>query len=332
MPTLSVVVVTWNAKKYVDLCLRSLANIKDISAEVIVVDNASTDGTPELISECFPEFRLIRNETNLGFSKANNIGIREARGTFICLVNSDVIVPEGCFRILADFLRAEPSVGMVGPQMIAPNGSISRSAMRFPSLRSAIARALSLDHKPSISRMLKCQLMADFPHDVTQDVDILNGWFWMIRREALDEVGLLDEQFFMYGEDMDWCMRFGQHGWRRVFLSSTRAVHFGAGSSSAMPIRFYVEQQRADFQYWKKHSTLPSLLGYRLTVLAHNALRIVGYSIVYVFDPGKRSSSSLKVRRSLAVWRWMLSRASVPRLSENSVNPLIKLEVEEHTR
>ena len=305
-PLLALVVVTWNAKKYVDLCLRSLDQVEAMPLEIIVVDNASTDGTPELIASEFKRFKLIRNIDNLGFAKANNIGIRSSSGQYICLVNSDVTVPIGCLSNLVNYLESNPGVGMVGPQMLGPDGNVRRSTMRFPSLLSSIGRALALDRFPLVSRLVGSQLVADFAHDRTADVDILNGWFWVVRREALNQVGLLDEQFFMYGEDMDWCLRFRKAGWGVVFYPDANAIHFGGGSSSAAPVRFHIEKYRADFQYWRKHHGVIALAVYAGIVFLNNLLRMIGYLAINLVRPKRKAESAAKVRRSWALLKWMV--------------------------
>lgn len=305
-PLLSVITVTWNAKKYVDLCLRSLDHIEDIPLEIIVVDNASTDGTQEMIVKEFKDFHLIRNEQNLGFAKANNIGIRQSRGRYICLVNSDVVVPIGCLSRLLEYMDANPSVGIVGPQMLAPDGGVRRSCMRSPSLWGLIGRSLGVDRSPFFSRLFSSPIMSDFGHDRIADVEILNGWFWMVRRQALDQVGLLDERFFMYGEDLDWCRRFRKAGWRLVFDPDVRAVHYGGASSSAAPERFYVEMQRADLQYWRKHHGPIALLAFRGIQFSHNLLRLMGYIVAYSMNIGRKMEVAVKIRRSWAVLAWMV--------------------------
>ena len=305
-PLVSLVVVTWNAKKYVDMCLGSLDHIKDIPLEIIVVDNASTDGTTELIANNFKGFKLFRNEENLGFAKANNIGIRNSRGRYVCLVNSDVTVPAGCLSSLLNYMEANPGVGMVGPQMVDPDGTVRRSTMRYPSLRSAIGRALGIDRFPLVSRLLGSQMVSDFRHDRIADVEILNGWFWIVRREALDQVGLLDERFFIYGEDLDWCRRFRKAGWRLVFYPIAKAIHYGGASSSAAPVRFYVEQVRATFQYWRKHHGLFARSAYWGIVLVHNLLRLMGYVAVYSISAKRKNEARAKICRSWALLGWMI--------------------------
>jgi len=318
---LSVITVTWNAKKYVDECLSSLDHVEEFPREVIVIDNASTDGTPDLIAEKFPSFQLVRSDRNLGFAKANNIGIRNSHGKYVCLVNSDVVVPKGCLTSLMQFMESNPEVGVVGPQMLGPAGNIRRSAMRFPSLLSSVARSFSLDRSPWLSRVFHAQMMTDFSHDRQAEVDILNGWFWMIRREALSEVGLLDERFFIYGEDMDWCLRFRKAGWKIVFFPGASAIHYGGASSSAAPVRFYVEQQKADFQYWAKHHSALAAVAYKAIIFVHNLLRMVGYSARYCISGRKRAEAKSKVKRSWALVSWMAGMRSETIVRENAPTP-----------
>jgi GT2 family glycosyltransferase len=304
-PLASVIIVTWNAKRYADECLRSLRQNTDIPVEIIVVDNASTDGTAELVQERFPEVCLIQTGENLGFAKGNNVGIARSRGRYLCLVNSDVNVPPGCLRKLIAYMEANPTVGMLGPQMLGPNGEVRRSSMRFPTVGNMLCRALALDAIFKGSRWAGGVLMSDFTHDRTADVEVLNGWFWVVRREALEQVGPLDDRFFMYGEDLDWCYRFHRAGWRLVFYAGAGAVHHGGASSAAAPIRFYIEMQRANFQYWEKHhGWLSRCANYFITVI-HELARIGGYAVVCLLKPGARGDAVYKIRRSLALLRWL---------------------------
>lgn len=314
-PDASVIIVTWNGKKYAEMCLRSLSHVHDLSFETIVVDNASTDGTPELVEREFSQVRLIHSGGNLGFAKGNNIGIRASRGRYLCLVNSDVIVPPDCLSTMIRFMDANPSVGLAGPAMLGPNGGgVRRSSMRFPSLANSLVRALALDTVGPVKKLVKSQLMTDFHHDDIADVDVLNGWFWVARREAVDQVGPLDEQFFMYGEDVDWCRRFHQAGWRIVFYPAASAVHFGGASSSVAPVRFYVEQERANIQYWRKHHSLPATAAYCAIVFLHNVIRLVAYLGVSALISNKRRIAVAKARCSWFLLGWMsgLHRAALP--------------------
>lgn len=301
MIDISIVIVTWNAKQYVEDCLTSLCDRDNtMSTEIIVVDNASTDGTADLIGKQFPHIQLIVNTCNLGFSRANNIGITLATGRYICLINPDVQVPPDCLSKMYEYMEEAPTIGLLGPQMRGPHGEIRRSCMRFPTLRNSFLRAMALDSTFGKTGRFGGSLMTDFQFDTMKDVDVLNGWFWMARREAVDQVGPLDERFFMYGEDIDWCKRFHSTKWRVVFYPGANAIHYGGASSSNAPVRFYVEMQRANLQYWEKHHSHISLLFYLLTACLNHASRVIGYGCVYLIRRTARPEVSFKIRRSCA--------------------------------
>ncbi len=304
--TVSVVVVVWNAKKYVLQCLESLREYcGNVCDEVIIVDNASTDGSPELVAERFPEFKLIRNAENLGFATANNIGIAHSSGSYVCLVNSDVKFVEDCISPLVEYLSANPGVGMVGPKMFAATGEVARSTMRFPTIWNHFSRALGLDIAFKGSRWFGGLLMSDFDHRATTPVEVLNGWFVLLRRGAMDRVGLLDPQFFMYGEDVDWCYRFHQAGEGVVFFADAGAIHYGGGSSSQAPLRFYLELYHATWQYWRKHHGALSQLGFLLAFAIHHLIRLLGSGFTYLCLPSQRTSTVAKFKRSLACLQWV---------------------------
>jgi GT2 family glycosyltransferase len=302
----SVVIVVWNAQKYVAQCLQSLKRECPCSnLEVIIVDNASTDGAPEFVQKDYPEIKLIRNSENFGFAKANNIGIAASTGDVICLINSDVEFTQNCFDPMLRYLSAHPDVGMLGPKMIGPNGHVARLTLRFPTVWNMFCRAMGLDllFKKSI---FGDQLMRDFGHQSTADVEVLTGWFWMIPRRALETVGPLDEQFFMYGEDVDWCYRFHRAGKRVVFFAGAEALHYGGASSATAPIRFFVEKQRANIQFGRKHYGILRRLGLFVTGLLYHFVRVVGYGFVWLIKPSQRESAVAKYRRSAICLHWLI--------------------------
>jgi GT2 family glycosyltransferase len=304
--TVSIVIVTWNGKKYALECLDSLRALNnDLSIEVIVVDNASTDGTPQAIREEHPDVTLIENRTNLGFAKANNIGMAVARGNFICLVNSDVVVPRGCLEKMVDFMRANPDIGLLGPRMLSPMGGVGQSVNRLPTVWNYLCFAFGLHFLMPNSRLFGGYIMAGYPYSNTEDVEVLTGWFWMVPRPALEKVGGLDERFFMYGEDLDWSYRFLKAGWRVVFFAEAEALHYGAASSGQAPSRFYVEMVRANLQYFQKHHGPLGGFGFLMATGIHEVLRIATYSLLYCLDRHRRPQSASKISRSLSCLRWI---------------------------
>jgi|SRR5579859_186152 len=316
-PILSVIIVTWNGKKYALECIDSLhQNETAVPAEIIVVDNGSSDGTPAAIRDRFPSVKVIETHSNLGFAKANNIGMAMSRGQYVCLVNSDVVIPAGCFEKMIEFMKANPEVGLLGPKMLSPDGGIGASVMRLPTIWNTLCSALALHRIAPHSPVLGGFEMAGYPYNEIDDVEVLTGWFWMVPRAALQQVGGLDERFFMYGEDIDWCKRFRQAGRRVVFFPNAEALHYGAASSGEAPIRFYVEMRRANLQYFQKHHGRIGALGYRMAIAIHELVRLGAYSLLYPFSQRRREEAVVKANRSISSLRWLLgdkSWISIPR-------------------
>lgn len=303
---LSIIIVSWNTKKYMEEVLTSLTTIDgNLSAEIIVVDNASADGTPDMIRAQFPDVKLIETGANLGFAKGNNVGIQEATGRYICLINSDVNVPSDCLDKMHAYMEQNPSIGLLGPGMMRPDGKVYRSGMRFPTLWNLFVRALFLDSVFKTG-IFGGYLMKDFRFDQTRDIDVLNGWLWMARREALEQVGPLDGRFFMYAEDVDWCKRFHLAGWRVVFFSEASAVHYGGASAASARSRFNVEMQRANLQYWKKYHGSVSLFFYLMISCLSYTIRALGWSVVYLTKSSARYRANLEVKQYLKCLRWAL--------------------------
>lgn len=296
---ISVVIVGWNAKHYLELCLQSLSDAPPRrSMEVLVVDNASEDGTAEMVESRFPSVKLIRSGENLGFSKGNNVAIREAKGRYIALVNPDVIVFPGCLDALADFLDQNPKVGNVGPRVFNPDMTQQSTCRRSPTLWNNFCSATGLASKFKNSKFFAGEHMFYFPHDRTLAVDVLVGCFSFIRRKTFDEVGLLDENLFMYGDDVDWCRRARKAGWQVVFYPGARAIHDRGKITAPYPVRFAVAQQRSILYFWRKHHGFWGEMGIRGIMLFHHLVRY-GFVVISSLAPGK-SSAEGDVRKQVS--------------------------------
>lgn len=296
MTDLSFVIVSWNARDFLAGCLESIARLgPGFSTEVIVVDNASADGSAEAVRASFPAVRLVALEENLGFAKANNIGISLSSGEYVLLVNSDVVVLEGCVEALYAYMSAHPEAGLAGPMVLNPDMTLQPTSRRLPTIRGAIFSAMGLDRLNYAT------------HDRTTDAEALSGCFMMARAEAIRDVGGLDERFFFYAEDKDWCKRFRDSGWKVVFYPGARAIHYGGQSSSIAPARFFVEMHKANLAYWRKHRGRAAADLYLLITVLHQVLRIMRGALLMAVRPAELEASSLKVKRSAACLRWIFS-------------------------
>ena len=303
----SIIILSWNTKAMLGQCIESVyTNTQNIIYEIIVVDNASSDGSPETVEKEYPQVRLTKNKENLGFARANNIGIQQSTGRYVCLINSDIIVMKDCIRNLVTFMDEHFDVGMVGPRILNPDRTLQVSCRHSPSIWNNLCQALGLNYLFPKSTFFSEPFMKYWAHDEIRKVDVLSGCFWMVRRAALDAVGLLDEDFFIYGEDIDWCRRFHQAGWDVVFYPGAKALHTGGASSANAPIKYYLEMQKADLKYWRKYHGRIGAASYMMIILLRHVTRVIARVFQYVFYPSRRETIRFKLRRSTACIRWVL--------------------------
>jgi hypothetical protein len=256
MVDLSVVIVSWNVRDLLRRCLQSvLANPPSCALtglEVIVVDNGSSDATVEMVQTEFPNVYLIANEENRGFPAANNQGVAIARGRYVLLLNPDTEVVGDALATMVAFADAHPEVGMIGPQLLNPDGSVQSSRRRLPTLATAFFESTWLE-PCAPRRLLDRYYISDRPDDAIQDVDWITGAAMLARREAIDEVGPMDEGFFMYSEELDWCRRFQEAGWRVVYLPTAQIVHYVGKSSEQVVAARHIHFQTSKVRYFRKY-------------------------------------------------------------------------------
>jgi GT2 family glycosyltransferase len=233
-PRLSVIVVSFNCLGHVERCLASLEGERgDIELEVLLVDNRSTDGTLEAVAERFGWVDAVDAGANLGFSRANNLAMHRATGEHLLLLNPDTVVEPGALRKCVEELERRPDVGMLGCKLVQVDGRLDHACKRgFPTPSSALWHFTGLSRARPTSPRFAAYTAGHVAPDEASDVDAVNGAFMLVRRAALEQVGGLDERYWMYMEDLDWCYRFVQHGWRVVYWPGATVVHVKGGSSS----------------------------------------------------------------------------------------------------
>ncbi|MEY4722850.1 MAG: hypothetical protein RLZZ324_363 [Candidatus Parcubacteria bacterium] len=230
--TLSIVILNYKTRGLTKQCVKTVLQFPPTRPyEIIVVDNASGDGTGEMLAERFPaathpQIRFIQSPVNAGFAAGNNVGIRAAKGEYVMLMNPDIIVKPMAFDAMLAHMDANPDIGALGPKLVKPDGSLDSSCYRFPTRAVPLYRRTPLGRLAAGRKALSDYLMHDFDREGTTDVDWLLGAVLMVRRSAMEQVGLLDERFFLYFEDTDWCRRFWSAGWRVVYFAGARMVHF----------------------------------------------------------------------------------------------------------
>ncbi len=237
MITLSVIIVSYNVKPYLEQALHSIFKALDsVHAEVFVVDNGSGDGSVALVKNKFPQVRLIQNRENVGFAKANNQALKMAKGKAVCLVNPDTLMREDTFHTCLKYLNEHREVGMVGCKILNPDGSLQLSCRRsFPTPWVAFTKVIGLSSLFPKSRLFGRYNLTFLNSEETAEVEAISGSFMMVRRETIDQVGFLDERFFMYGEDLDWCYRIWQSKWKIVYFPGTQIIHYKGRSAEEAP-------------------------------------------------------------------------------------------------
>ena len=243
-PDVTVVVVTWNALPWLEQCLESVRG-----HDVVVVDHGSTDGTLELVRERFPGVRIVEQE-NKGMGGGNNAGMRVADGRYFFLLNSDAWVTGDGLEALVRFADAHPEAAVVGPKLLNTDGTLQRSARSEPTLWRLATEYLFLRKLAPRTRLLNPLYRGDFAHDDVEEVDWLFGAALLVRSEAVDAVGLFDEDFFMFSEEVDWLTRFRHAGWKVLFFPDAEVVHVGGASHGG---RMYAENLRGHLRFFSKH-------------------------------------------------------------------------------
>ncbi|HNS19971.1 MAG TPA: glycosyltransferase family 2 protein [Sedimentisphaerales bacterium] len=252
----SISIVNYNAKEYLEQCLQSLfATGCRFPIEVIVVDNHSQDGSGQLVKEQFPTVTLIQSDNNEGFIKANNRGLRASRGEYVLSLNNDTVVRPGALDALVDFMDSHPESGACGPKVLNPNGSLQKQCRRgFPTPMSAIYYFLRLHKLFPRNKRFGHYVMSHLHPDEMGEIDSLSGACMMVRREVMDRVGLMDESYTMYGDDLDWCYRIKKAGWKIHYVPQAVIMHHGGlGGSRVLPYKNTWEFYRSMAVFHEKH-------------------------------------------------------------------------------
>jgi len=278
---LSIIIVNFETPEYTTDCIRSIfKNKPHLVFEVIVIDNGSKDQSLERLREELPQVVCIETGANLGFSQANNLGINNARGNFILLLNSDTKILDDSIDKMLEYLLANPHVGAMGPRQLHGNGKLQLSWGSFPTLISEAFRKL-LHYRLSIND-LKIRDYLEEKYAGSTDVDWVSGSCLMTRKDALQQAGLLDGRFFMYFEDIDLCRRMKDAGWRIHYNSDITIVHYGGISAKRNLMRVLVEYRRSQIYFTRKYYGLKGVLGLKTLLFVKYAFYFLNSSLAYL--------------------------------------------------
>lgn len=310
---LSIVIVNWNTREMTLDCIESVkaglsaSSARPCTYEIILVDNGSEDGSADAIAERVPDAVLLRNKQNRGFAAANNQGIAIAKGRYILLLNSDTLIHGNAIQNSVAYLESADDIGAVGIKALNEDGTTQYTCSPYPSVPYQLAMASGLAKLRSL-RSLRHFMLLDWDRNSERQVDTISGCYLLTRRKVLDQAGLLDEAFFFFGEETDWCRRVRDRGWRLMFSPVGEFTHFGSVSARKLSYRRDVLLASAKVRLHRKHGGTTSAFVIWLIAAAFNISRAIYWGIRSVVGGGdaarQRAAHFSGVVRNLGkVWR-----------------------------
>lgn len=270
----SIIVVAWNVRELLHQCLESVyEQTKGIEFEVIYVDNGSVDGSADMVRKDFPLARMIENPDNKGFIKANNQAIEVAKGRYVLLLNSDTIVLDNAIAKVMAFADQHKEAAVTGCRVLNPDRTLQGNCFRFYSTLNMFFDTYFLSRLFPKSRLFGRKLYSGWKYEEAREVDVVIGCFSLVRMEAIKQVGMMDETFFVYGDDIDWCHRFVKAGWKVMFTPAGEIIHYGGQTTRQAPGRFALQLYGAYLINVKKHYSYFTFLLARLLIANYFLIR-----------------------------------------------------------
>lgn len=253
-PVLSIILVNWNTREILRNCLTSIyTHTSGLSFEVFVVDNGSSDGSVQMVKNCFPQVLLLANSDNKGFAAANNQALALAKGEYVLLLNSDTYLLDNSLLKVIEFARQHPEAGLFGCRVLNADGTLQPTCFQYPSLLNLFLQTFYLSKLFPKSRFFGRERMTWWDRNDVREVEVITGCFLLVRAEVIRQIGLLDESFFMYGEETDWCYRARRAGWKLLFTPEARIVHLGGASSRQNRPEMVLQLRGSILYFIKKH-------------------------------------------------------------------------------
>lgn len=307
---ISLIIVNWNGKDLLRECLQSVrkerAHPDAPTTEVIVVDNASTDGSAAMAREEFPEMQLIENSENVGFAAGNNCGLRMCRGRYAVLLNSDAQLQAGALRALMEFMDAHSNAGAAGPMLLYPDGRWQPSGRPFPTMSRFLREVTGIYARAGGD----AYLLREVDPEQVREVDEVSGACMMVRREAWEQAGLLDSRFFLLYEDVDWCRRIKNGGWKIFYVPQARIVHHYGASRRAVSEPVHLAALQSVHYYFAKHHGKCAAAFVKTVLVLRELVHFLSAGLHCLLRrPGAAEQLRFRSRSLRCAWR--LKRASI---------------------
>lgn len=301
----SIVVVNWNTKSLLYDCLESVVGqAGDVDYEIIVVDNASSDGSVDMVRSCFPDATVIVEQTNRGYAAAINDGIEAAKGRYVLVLNSDTLICDGAIAKTTQYADKHPEAAVVGCQVREDADTVQMTCFGFPSLLNLFLHVSGLAKCFKNNRFFGREDMRWWRRDTEREVDVVSGMFMLVRRKAIDEVGPMDASYFLYCEETDWCYRFAKAGWKMLFWPGAMIMHLDGGghSSKTQALKLRVQMQKSILLFFRKHRSTAQYLLARLIIAAHMGLRCFASVCVLLAKAVARKDAIRELQESRSRW------------------------------
>jgi hypothetical protein len=271
----SIIIVAWNVRKLLYDCLKSVYNqTEGIDFEVIYVDNASKDGSVDMVKREFPKVKIIENERNEGFIRANNQAIKIATGRYVLLLNSDTVVLDNAIAKTVKFADEHPQAAVVGCKVLNPDRTLQRDCFMYPSLLNMFLSATYLYKIFPKNRFFGRERMTWWDFNSVREIETVCGSCSLVRKKAIDQVGLMDETYFVYGDDPDWCYRFKKNGWKIMFTPDGQIIHYGGQTTRQMARKFRLQLHGSELIFMKLHRGKLTFLFARFLTASFLLLRV----------------------------------------------------------
>jgi GT2 family glycosyltransferase len=301
MYDVSIIIVNWNTRDILRECLISIyKETLDISYEIIVIDNFSSDGSALMIKKEFPEAILIANEENRGFAVANNQGMEIANGRYVLLLNSDTVVLENAIQKTVRFADNHPEAAVLGCKAYNADMSLQPTCFMYPSLLNLFLLSTYLYKLFPRNRFFGREFMSWWDRGDVREVEVVTGCFMLVRKTAIEQVGMMDNSYFMYAEETDWCYRFGRAGWKKIFYPEAVIIHYGGMSSSKNPVEMSREFQKSFLLFMENSGGLFSRYTARFIFCISGFIRLIYWCSRWVFSCEERRNICIsKIRQSI---------------------------------
>jgi len=297
---LSIIIVHYNVLEYLRGCLLSFfSSKKHFAAEILIIDNHSKVFCSDKIKMEFPAIKVIENEKNMGYSFAANQGIKKSKGRYILLLNPDTIFPKEGLDKLIEYMDKNPKVGICGCKMVNPKGKLLYSCRSFPSFMTSVSSSQSILYRYFPSNPLSNKyLLKDFDHSQIKEVDWVSGSCLLARGEMIEQIGFLDEDYFMYVEDVDFCLRAKQNGWRVVYFPLVTFIHFVGKSTYQDRLRMQLEHHKSMYYFYKRHHKTNLILSLVVFLGILFRLFFISFGVLFHRSSGSPEANEDKIRRA----------------------------------